>query len=541
MPPLKPPRSPEARQRDLRQLASESWDLIVVGGGITGAAAARDAALRGLRVVMLEQFDLAYGTSSRSSRLVHGGLRYLESFELSLVHEGLVERRRLFDSAPGLTQPVQFIYPVYRGDPDPIWKVSLGTWAYDALAGRYGIGRRQLLAPADVARAEPALRREGMEGAICYYDGATHDARLTVSVAISAARAGAVILTRTRVAGLRRKDDGRVHGVEVEDGIDGSTFSVDAGAVALCTGPWQDLHADIPPIIRTARGTHISVPAVCAPVHHFIALHSPRDGRLTFALPHGEYTVFGTTDDDDPVDPGAVAPQSADVDYLLANANAAFPNCRLARQDVRGVWAGLRPLIADPEHDDPDELSRRHQVVAGGPGLWILAGGKLTTHRRMAEDLLDAVIEGSPGLEAEPCSTADEVLLPGDLEHGRGMLRQVGVGAPELEGLVFSYGARLEQLAERVAAAVESGQEVGQALFTTAVHLAAEEEWALSLDDVLLRRILPGPLDLRMCLDQIPAAAEALAPLLAWDDAQTGEQIAHARRLIGQELRSAGV
>jgi glycerol-3-phosphate dehydrogenase len=457
MPALRPTHSPERRRNDMRRLGSETWDLLVVGGGITGVAVARDAALRGLSVALLEQFDLAFGTSSRSSRLIHGGLRYLESFELELVHEGLVERRRLLDAAPGLVRAVQFLYPVYPHDPEPLWKVHLGTWAYDTLAGRYRLDSRRLLRPSEVLTMEPELREQGLRGAICYSDGASHDARLTIAVALSAAAAGATILTRTRVRGLLRDASDRVTGVELEDGIDGTISQATATAVALCTGPWQDLHADIPPIIRTARGTHISVPADRAPVHHFIALHSPRDGRLTFALPHGDYTVFGTTDDDDPVDPGAVNAQSTDIDYLLEDALHALPGCELRRSDVCGAWAGLRPLIADPEHDDPDELSRRHQVVAGGPGLWILAGGKLTTHRRMAEDLVDAVVDGTPGLTAQPCRTSEEPLLKGNLESGRKRLRQLGCSEGRIEALEFTHGVRTARVAELAQPWVRSG------------------------------------------------------------------------------------
>lgn len=541
MPPLPAPRSPDRRLADLELLSAQTWDLIVVGGGITGVAVARDAALRGLSVALLEQFDLAYGTSSRSSRLIHGGLRYLESFELSLVHEGLVERRRLLDAAPGLVRPVQFLYPVFPKDPEPLWMVHLGTWAYDTLAGRYGIGSRQLLAPNEVLAREPELRQRGLRGAICYADGATNDARLTVAVALSAASAGATIVTRLAAEGLLRDASGRVTGVQAVDSIEGSNHEVEARAVALCTGPWQDLHAEIPPYIRTARGTHVSVPAERAPVHHFVALHSPRDGRLTFALPHGDYTVFGTTDDDDPVDPGAVQAQSTDVDYLLDDANHAFPHFELSRDDVCGFWAGLRPLIADPDHADPDQLSRRHQVVAGAPGLWILAGGKLTTHRRMAEDLLDAVLDGSPELSADRCRTAEIPLLPGDLQVGRTRLIHLGCDPARIQRLEFTLGVRTTKVAERAAPAVAEGKDLDEAIFEACLALAAEEEWALSLDDLLLRRLLPGPLDLRRCVQVAETAARWASGALRWEGAALQSQVEGFHDLVGHELAVAGL
>lgn len=509
-------------------------DLLVVGGGITGAAVARDAALRGLRVALVEQHDLACGTSSRSSRLLHGGLRYLESLEISLVREGLVERRHLLDSAPGLACAVPFLYPVYDGDPEPLWRIHLGTLAYDTLAGRYGLGRRVLLPPAEIRDIEPTLRRDGLHGAILYRDGSTHDARLTLAVARSAADAGALIVTRVEVVGLRRDGDGRVIGVEAVDRVgNGRPFQLGTRTVALCTGPWQELHADIPPIIRTARGTHIAIPRERLPVRHFLALTAPGDGRLTFALPHGRYTVLGTTDDDDPAAPAEVLPLPGDVDYLLATTRHAFPEASLTRDDVRGIWAGQRPLIADPEHGDPDDLSRRHQVVHPGPGLWILAGGKLTSHRRMAEDLLDALVDDELAGEAGPCRTAEGPLVPGNIEHGRRILQERGLPQPTIEELVGLYGSRIETLAARL--------EDPDDLLAGQIALAVEQEWSLTLDDLLLRRLAPGSLDLYACLESAPQAAEMLGERLGWTTDERAEQLGAFRRGVEADLASAGL
>ncbi len=510
----------------------------MVGGGITGAAVARDAALRGLKVALVEQHDLACGTSSRSSRLLHGGLRYLEGLELSLVREGLVERRHLLDTAPGLARAVPFLYPVYVGDAEPLWRIHLGTLAYDTLAGAYGLGRRVLLTPAEIRDIEPALRSDGLEGAVLYRDGSTHDARLTLAVARAAAGAGTVLATRVAVVGLRRDSAGRVTGVEAADRIAGGGretrhFALTARATVLCTGPWEELHAEIPPVIRTARGTHIAIHRDRLPVRHYLALTAPADGRLTFALPHGDYTVLGTTDDDDPAPPAEVRPLPQDVDYLLATAAHAFPDVPLTREDVCGVWAGQRPLIADPEHGDPEDLSRRHQVVHGAPGLWILAGGKLTTHRRMAEDLLDALVETELGGRAGPCRTATQPLLAGDLKRGTAILRARGLPNSAVVELAGLYGAALEALAARVddAATLLAGQ----------IAVAAEAEWCLALDDLLLRRLAPGPLDLYACLKSAPQAAELLGERLGWTVDERKQQLAAFHQGVTGDLQSAGL
>lgn len=525
---LLPPRSTPARDRALAELRERRWDLLVVGGGITGVAVARDAALRGLSVALIEQHDLAFGTSSRSSRLVHGGLRYLEELDFRLVREGLQERGRLLSNSGGLVWPVEFVYPVYAGDPKPLWMIYVGTRLYAALAGRYAIRGPRLLEPQAVAERLPGLSRGGLDGAVSYADAATHDARLTVGVARSAAAAGAVIVTRVRAAELLRRPAG-VAGVGAEEVLASSRFEIAARATVLATGPWQDLHADIPPIIRTARGTHVAVARQRLPIDDCLALSSPRDGRLVFALPGGDHTVLGTTDEDDPVTPEDAAPTAGDVDYLLEAANHGFPAAGLRRRDVSGAWAGLRPLIADPGERDPDELSRRHEVVRGGPGLWILAGGKLTTHRRMAEDLVDAICE-ELAVEA-PCVTATTPLFasPEDASATR----------PSLDGeLVRCYGGAIGELTARLG---DASAEDADALLAARIGHAVEAEWALSLDDLLLRRLPPGPLDLPACAATAGPVAAHLEGLLGWSRGETEAQIEELRARIDAELGAAGV
>lgn len=534
---LTPPRSTQGRERALGALAGRTWDLVIVGGGASGAAAARDAALRGLATALVEQADLAHGTSSRSSRLIHGGLRYLAQFELPLVREGLVERRRLLETAPGLVRPADFLYPVFTGDPDPLWKVNLGVTLYEMLAMGYGLGGRRKLGASEVLEQVPALSPVGLKGAAFYRDAATHDARLTVALALAAAEAGAVIATRSRAVGMLRSQ-GRVDGLRVEDRLGRRILEVRARSVLVCSGPWQELFSGTGLKLRTARGSHVSVPRSRLPVPACLALRVPEDGRLAFAMPNDRYTVLGTTDAFDPDPPGAVVASARDVRYLLEFAARAFPGAALKPRDIVGAWAGLRPLISSEDEESADHLSREHRVVHPEPGLWILTGGKLTTHRAMAEECLDrlAPVLATGGQESGPCRTRDLPLFAGDLEAAGRALESQGLDRETVDRLAGLYGTRLERFAAGLAASFPDGDRTADELFEFQVAWAVREEWALTLDDVLLRRMLPGALDLVACREAAPRAARRMAELLAWDEAEEAEQLRTFRAGVDRDL-----
>ena len=539
---LLPPRSTDTRDGYLERLGNQEWDLLVIGGGITGVAAARDAVLRGLRVALVEQGDFAFGTSSRSSRLIHGGLRYLAGFDFGLVREGLVERRRLLRTAPGLVKPVRFLYPVYRGDPDSLWKVNFGVFLYETLALGYGLGGRRWLGRKGLLRSVPGLRHDGLRGGVSYFDAATHDTRLTLAVAASAELEGALLTSRCRAEELI-EDGGQITGATIVDLLSETRLPIRSRATALCCGPWQSLYPPATVSMRTARGTHISLSNRRVPLDCFTTLRSPRDGRLAFAMPVDQYVVLGTTDEDDATAPAEVRPSPEDTAYLLELANHAFPAADVGLEDVRGAWAGLRPLLADSSHLDADDLSRRHQIIDGPPGLWILAGGKLTTHRRMAEDLLDEI---SPylqeaGTTVGPCLTRSRELLSGSVALSRKRLRELGLSAGEIDGLAGLYGARLDVLATRIAGASSLPADPSRTLLTTQIEMAIDEEWALSLDDLLIRRIGPGALDLKSCLELAKPAAEIMAARLGWSDEETAREIVEFRRGCQRDLQAAGI
>ncbi len=535
---LAPPISPADRDLSLDLLAGRRWDLVVVGAGISGVAVARDAALRGLSVAVVEASDIAFGTSSRSSRLVHGGLRYLASLELSLVREGVVERARLLDNAPDLVRAERFLYLVYCADPDSLWKIRLGVRLYGLLAAGRRLGRSAKVTTRRLKELLPGIETDCLDGAVGYYDASTHDARLTLAVSLAAHELGVPVVTRCRAEELTGQG-GRTNGLVVDDTIADRRLEVHARAVVLCTGPWQTLHADVKPHIRTARGTHVSVPASRLPLPFHLAMRSPDDGRQTFALPCGDYTILGTTDTDDDTSPGRVAPTTGDTDYLLAVANQVFPDADLERRDVVGAWAGLRPLVADGSARSPDALSRRHRVVRVAPGRWVLAGGKLTTHRRMAEDLLDAVIEaedfGDRRLRA--CSTRRRPLFTTRADAGREQLQRYKADAATIERLAALYGGRLGRLTACLGRVEPVALDERIAL--AQAKLAVEEEGALALDDVLLRRMDPGPLDLERCLRLArPVAAEIAGPL-GWSRAQMEAQVEAFRDAAKSDLLAA--
>ncbi len=371
-----------------------SYDVLVIGGGITGAGIARDAALRGWRTLLVEKDDFASGTSSRSSRLVHGGLRYLEHGQLGLVFESSNERRRLLRLAPHLVHPLAFTWPVYRGARLPLWKVNAGVTLYDALALFRNVHRHELLRAAAVQRAEPTLDARHLSGGVRYWDAHTDDARLTLANALDAERAGATVLNHVTVTALHMQG-ATADGARLRCTLSGAETEVQARAIVNATGPWSDSvraleGAAARPSVRGSKGVHILVPRERVGNRDALTLLHPDDGRVMFALPAGTFTIFGTTDTYADESPDSVRASAADVDYLLAAANAFFPAAALSRADVVSAWAGIRPLVA-ASGDTPGAASREHAIEVTPAGVVTITGGKLTTYRIMAAQVVDAV------------------------------------------------------------------------------------------------------------------------------------------------------
>ena len=361
-------------------------------------------------MALVERDDYASGTSSRSSRLIHGGVRYLEHGQLGLVFESSRERRTLLRIAPHLVRPLAFTWPVYRGARLPRWKLAAGLTLYDMLSLFKNSKPHPLLGPEEVLAGEPALRADELRGGARYWDAATDDARLTLATALSAQRAGAVVLNHTAAMAFVR-DNGRIAGAIVASTLDERTTELRARVVVNATGPWSDdverLASDAATSsVRGSKGVHVSVPRERIGNVSAVTLTAPRDGRVMFVLPAGLHAIIGTTDTYDSTEPGDARATSTDVAYLLEAANQYFPDAKLTGADVVSAWAGVRPLAAtSASGKDPGSVSREHSIVQSVPGLVRVTGGKLTTYRAMAEQVVD-VVERALGRQPTPAVTA---------------------------------------------------------------------------------------------------------------------------------------
>src|SRR5690349_8676119 len=367
----------------MRQLFDRRFDVLVIGGGITGCGVARDAALRGLSVALVERDDFASGTSGRSSRLVHGGIRYLEQGRLHLVYESIRERQTLLRIAPHLVKPLAFTWPIYRGARVGRLKLASGLLLYQLMAlGRSH--RPSFLSPRKTLERESSLRPDGLTGSAVYYDASTDDSRLTVATAMSAAGSGAVVVNHVRALRVIREGS-RAIGAEVASSLSGERGEVRAKLIVNATGVWQnapDANAG-GARARGSKGVHIEVPRERIGNRDAITMISSIDGRVMFCLPAGAHAIIGTTDTWTDESPENVHASSTDIDYLVASANSYFPAARLTRDDVVSAWAGIRPLIASSSNT-PTAASREHSIVTDRAGTISVTGGKLTTYRSMA-------------------------------------------------------------------------------------------------------------------------------------------------------------
>jgi glycerol-3-phosphate dehydrogenase len=514
-------------------LAARPWEVLVIGGGIVGAGIARDAAMRGLSVALVERGDLAAGTSAISSRLIHGGLRYLEHGEVRLVFEALHERGVLLRIAPHLVHPLAFTFPVYRGDRVPRWKLLAGLWLYDLLAGTRNVGRHRGLGKRALLRAEPMLRERGLTGGARYWDCQADDARLTLATARSAARHGAAVASYTEVTALLHAD-GRVAGAELRDRLTGATGALRARVVVNATGPWTDALRRLEdpgarPLLRLTKGTHVVVPRARLGNRGAITLTSAVDGRVMFVLPWGEHAYIGTTDTDHDGPPEAARVDEADVTYLLRSANAAFPSAHLTPEDVTAAWTGVRPLVADPHAATTAQVSREHVLLTGPGRMLTIAGGKLTTYRRMAAQVVDEVTRELHRLDGRPRAArapTDREPLPGgearDLTPIAAAAEELGLSAATAAHLVARYGAEAPALLNLVAADRELATPLHPAhpAIAAQVVYAVRREWAQTVADVLVRRLrLREETDDRG-VAAAPAVARRMGALLGWDAAQ---------------------
>ncbi|MDF3291066.1 glycerol-3-phosphate dehydrogenase/oxidase [Streptomyces silvisoli] len=539
---------PQQRGEALARMAEQELDVLVVGGGVVGAGTALDAATRGLLTGVVEARDWASGTSSRSSKLIHGGLRYLEMLDFALVREALKERGLLTQRlAPHLVKPVPFLYPLTHHGWERLYAGS-GVALYDAMGLSSGHSRglpgHRHLTRRKALRVAPCLRKDALVGALQYYDAQMDDARYVATLVRTAASYGALAANRARVVGFLREGE-RVVGARVQDVEQGGEYEVLARQVVNATGVWTDetqalvgergqFH------VRASKGIHLVVPR--DRIHSTTGLILRTEKSVLFVIPWGRHWIVGTTDTDWDLDKAHPAASSADIDYLLEHVNSVLA-VPLSRDDVQGVYAGLRPLLAG-ESEATSQLSREHIVAHPVPGLVVVAGGKYTTYRVMAKDAVDAAVHGLDRGVARCCT--DEVPLAGaDGYHAVWNARariaaEAGLHVARIEHLLNRYGSLITELLDLIAADPTLGEPLAAAddYLRAEVVYAASHEGARHLDDVLTRRTRISIETFDRGTLSAREVAELVAPVLGWDQEHLEREVTHYEKRVEAERES---
>jgi glycerol-3-phosphate dehydrogenase len=539
---------PADRAGALARMAERELDILVVGGGVVGAGTALDAATRGLATAIVEARDWASGTSSRSSKLIHGGLRYLEMLDFALVREALKERGLLLERlAPHLVRPVPFLYPLRHKGWERLYAGS-GVALYDAMSVSSGHGRglpvHRHLTRKHALRVAPALRKDSLVGALQYYDAQMDDARFVVTLVRTAAAYGALTANHARVTGFLREGE-RVVGARVRDGENGGEYEVRARQVVNATGVWtDDTQARIGERgqfhVRASKGIHLVVPR--DRIHSSSGLILRTEKSVLFVIPWGRHWIIGTTDTDWDLDKTHPAASSADIDYLLEHVNSVLAT-PLTRDDVQGVYAGLRPLLAG-ESDATSKLSREHTVAHPVPGLVVVAGGKYTTYRVMAKDAVDEAVHGLDRRVAA-CVTEQVPLVGAEgyqaLWNARARTAaDSGVHVARIEHLLGRYGALTTDVLDLIADDPDLGRPLTGAddYLRAEIVYAAMAEGARHLEDALTRRTRISIETFDRGTRCAREAAELMAPVLGWNSGQIDKEVAHYDKRVEAERES---
>ena len=533
----------------LHKLQQEPYDLVVIGGGITGAGIALDAASRGLKTALVEQNDFASGTSSSSTKLIHGGLRYLKQFEVALVRETGRERAVVHKLAPHLVKPEKMLLPLIKGGSYGKIIASLGLMIYDVLAGVEKADQRKMLTPPDTLKVEPLIRPDLIEGGGLYAEYRTDDARLTIEVIKTATQYGAHCCNYVKALEFTYNQANRITGLQCQDQHTGQTFTINSKYVVSAAGPWVDELRKINQSLEgkqlhLTKGVHLVVPHKRFPVGQAIYFDVP-DGRMIFAIPRGKITYIGTTDTDYSGDINDVRTNMADVQYLLDGVNHSFPKVALQRDDIVSSWAGLRPLINEMGKS-ASEISRKDEIFESETGLISIAGGKLTGYRKMAERIVNLVskkIKAEHNQQLKPCHTEQIVLTGGPFEDTEAVhaytqqvaesLKYEGITDPHHASyLVSNYGKQTEQITDRLARVQASTPAVKLAL--AELDYCMEHELTSHLADFLVRR--SGRIF--FWIDSIPEIlaplANAMATRLGWSEAEKARQLAAVQTEINR-------
>lgn len=534
--------NPEQREEDLARLADEDFDVLVIGGGINGVGVALDAATRGLNVALIESNDFASGTSSRSSKLIHGGLRYLEQYDFKLVREALHERELMVSTtAPHLVKPVAFLYPLHEKVKERTY-VGAGLALYDALRGfKRALPGHKHLSQKTVAEIAPSIRTDVITGAIRYFDAQVDDARHTMLIARTAKRHGAVILTRARVESLTRKGK-RITGAVVRDLNSKKKITVSSAAVIMCAGVWSDqMHKDfgITPgyEVKMSKGAHVVLPGDAIKAHEGIIIKTAVS--VLFIIPWKDQWMVGTTDTEFSGDPAEPLADRSDVQYIIDQANQILQP-RISADQVIGVFAGLRPLVANKAVTDTTKISREHTVDRPVPGFVSLAGGKYTTYRVMAKDAVDMATNDITKLTNE--SITEKLPIVGAdgywalVQQVEQLANQYQLKTETINHLLNRYGSELSE----VVALIEADRKLAAPITKNLPYLKAEivyaaiAEGAQSVADVLERRTRLSFEAKNFGLEIAPAVADLIAPYLGWKATQKNASIAEYQKIVAR-------
>ncbi len=519
---------PGWRKRSLAAVG-EPFDVAVIGGGITGCGILLDATQRGLRAVLLERDDIASGTSSRSSKLIHGGLRYLKQMQLRVTRAACRERDRLVRLNPHLVREIRFLYPAYHGDRTKGWQVDLGLWMYDHLTSRPE--KHAQLSVEEVEQLAPGLSTAGLDRALAYTDAMADDARLTLAVAATAHAFGASVLTRCEVMEGKLDQRGRITELVARDLESGQTLRVRASVVVNATGVWTDAVRERLGLagrhLRPSRGAHLILPPGLVPIRAAVTMPAADDGRPVFLIPHPEGTLLGTTDlyHDGPLDDPR--PTEGEVGYLLRSVRVAFPGHGIGRQHVLGAFAGLRPIL-DTHAQDPSEASREEDIWEEG-GMLSVAGGKLTTWRSTAEEAVDAVLQLLPEERARfavPCATAGTPLMglaPADTDER--LVESLRLDPDVAAGMARRLGA-LAWAAPLLAASADDLRPIMDGIDLTAAEVRAHLRYGgvLRLEDLLLRRVRLGMWQPSLTAELPPRLRELVTAELGWSSERWAQE-----------------
>ena len=522
----------------LSKLEASEFDLLVIGGGITGAGIALDAATRGLKVALIEKKDFAWGTSSRSTKLIHGGLRYLKQLEFGLVHEVGVERAIVHQNAPHVVIPEKMLLPIIEEGSLGKTLSSIGLWVYDRLANVDKDERRQMLEKEVVEGLEPLLRKDILLGGGLYYEYRTDDARLTIENMKTAVAHGAVCLNYIEATDFIYKENGYVGGVIAKEHLSGKELTIKARRIVNAAGPWvdtvrkQDKEGVVGKRLHLTKGVHVVVPHAKLPIQQSVYFDIKQDGRMCFAIPRGKITYIGTTDtfyDKNINQPNATR---ADVEYILDAVNYMFPESTLTINDVESTWAGLRPLI----HQDgksPSELSRRDEIFYSETGLISIAGGKLTGYRKMAERVLNFVEKTMR--QRNPSKTQDLKLSGGDFESGdafqtfiyqrTGEAKQIGLKHDDIQTLAYKYGKNIDLIIDKAYALHPAIPDVRKRILAAEIWYSVNYEMTNNLCDFIIRRTGRLYFERPSLAGLIDDIADQMAALLNWTDEQKQAEI----------------